>query len=289
MLNGLDISHHNTINAQVLRDMSWKNRLYFNFIKASEGATIQDGQFASNWQLSRDAGLICGAYHFLRPFSDPLQQADNFISQYKKVSRVGVFPPVVDIEWAQSSKGEQWSQLTPAKRLTQIKAFMAAVEHALNVQPIIYTAVNFWNTYVFPQCSNVDNEYFKQHMAWIVNLNGKGAIPKPWSSATFWQMHFGENGTGNDPYAHLDQDVFNGSLLEMLNSTLPGFTVMNGFPRSYVVYDMQDVLKTKGFIADEPDGYFGKNTETAVVKFQQANGLTGNGIVDRQTWNKLLM
>lgn len=289
MLNGLDISHHNAINAQMMRNMVWNSKLYFNFIKASEGATIQDRQFVTNWQISRDAGLICSAYHFLRPFSDPLAQAKNFISQYRQVSRAGVLPPVVDIEWAQSKSGEQWSQLSPAKRLTQIKAFMAAVEHELGVQPIIYTAVNFWRTYVFPQCTDLDNEYFKQHMAWVVNLNGKDEVPQPWVNASFWQTHFGEHGTGPDPYEHLDHDVFNGSLLDMLNSTLPGFTVMKGFPRSYIVYDMQDVLKAKGFITDTPDGYFGKNTAAAVVKFQNASGLTGNGIVDRQTWNKLLM
>lgn len=272
-----------------MRNMAWNSKLYFCFIKASEGATVQDNQFVNNWQYSRDAGLLCGAYHFLRPFSDATAQANNFLSQYRQVSRVGVLPPVVDIEWANSGSGEQWSQLAPAKRLTQIKAFMMAVENALNVKPIIYTAVNFWKDYIYPQCSAQDNDYFSSHMSWIVNLNGKGTVPQPWASATFWQTHFGELGKSNDPYDHLDQDTYNGTLDSLLNITAPGFTLMKGFPRSYIVYDMQAALQAKGFINDAPDGYFGNITEGAVQKFQQANGLIANGIADRQTWGKLFM
>ena len=36
------------------------------------------------------------------------------------------------------------------------------------------------------------------------------------------------------------------------------------------------------------DGYFGTKTLTAVRKYQEANGLTVDGIVGKNTWSKLL-
>lgn len=288
MLNGIDTSHYSNLTVQGLKDMTWRNRLYFNFLKASEGANTQDNKFVQYWQMSRNAGLVCGAYHFLRPLVDPIAQANNFLAMYRQVSRAGVLPPVVDIEWAQSATGEQWSKLSPAQRLAVIRAFMLAVESATSTKLIIYTANNFWRDTIYPACSPADNQYFAARMSWIVNLNNKGLVPQPWTNATFWQTHFGENGTGTDPYAYLDQDTFNAGTLQLLNSTVPGFTIAKGFPRSYIVYDLQNALKQKGLLADAPDGYFGNNTLAAVQQFQSANGLVANGIVDAQTWNKLL-
>ena len=36
------------------------------------------------------------------------------------------------------------------------------------------------------------------------------------------------------------------------------------------------------------DGQFGSLTESAVKAYQQANGLTADGIVGQKTWSKLL-
>ena len=50
----------------------------FAFCKATEGATYTDPTFASNWAAMKAAGLIRGAYHFGRPGSDPVVQANRF-------------------------------------------------------------------------------------------------------------------------------------------------------------------------------------------------------------------
>jgi|GEM_PF-3339685 len=46
---------------------------------------------------------------------------------------------------------------------------------------------------------------------------------------------------------------------------------------------LQNLLNIKGYNSGEVDGYFGSATETAVIKFQLANGLSGDGIVGTQT------
>jgi lysozyme len=292
MIRGIDISHHTALTPEVLNNMVQTHELYFCYLKASEGATIQDDKFVSYWQMCRNAGLLCGGYHFLRPLTDPLQQAQNFLSQYKMVSRNGVLPPVVDIEWAYvgtaPNQKEQWTQLAAEKRVPLIKAFLSQVEQQLNVTPVIYTAVGFWNEFIKPQLSVDDTAYFATHPLWIVDLKGTTQFPSAWRRASFIQTHFGETATTKDPYDVVDQDSFNGSTLKLLNMTSGGLTITKSFPRSFIVRDMQAALHTAGFLNDAPDGIFGNHTKTAVSNFQLANGLVANGIVDTQTWNKIL-
>ena len=74
MLKGIDTSHFSNFNLQQLVEMVRTNKLYFNFIKATEGGTIQDTKFIQIWQMSRSAGLVCSAYHFFRPLADAAAQ-----------------------------------------------------------------------------------------------------------------------------------------------------------------------------------------------------------------------
>ncbi len=57
--------------------------------------------------------------------------------------------------------------------------------------------------------------------------------------------------------------------------------------RGRFVRYLQFVLKTEGYVLGSVDGIFGTNTQNAVKAFQQANGLTDDGIVGRNTWYKL--
>ncbi len=50
------------------------------------------------------------------------------------------------------------------------------------------------------------------------------------------------------------------------------------------VRDLQEALKALGFDPGPIDGVFGTTTETAVKAFQQARGITADGIVGKVTW-----
>ncbi len=54
------------------------------------------------------------------------------------------------------------------------------------------------------------------------------------------------------------------------------------------VSQLQAVLKLLGYYLGDVDGVYSDSTASAVVKFQEDAGLMPNGIVDQNTWNRLL-
>ena len=291
MLKGIDTSHFSVFTLTQLKAMVKKNKLYFNYIKASEGGAVQDQKFVDYWQLSKQAGLLCGAYHFFRPLTNVDTQANNFIKQYNKVNHNGALAPVVDIEWAKSGNGkEQWDQLAVNDRVPAIMKFLDTIETTFHVKPMIYTAPAFWKQFIDPGASAHINTKFAEYPLWVVDLKGTGALPAPWKTIgpVFIQTHFGEQATTPDLFDRTDQDNFPRSTKDLLNGASPGLTFMKGVPASFMVMDMQTKLKALGMLNDNADGVFGNNTDAAVKTFQQANNLFVNGIVDSQTWNKLL-
>lgn len=77
MLTGPDVSHHQG-------PVDWPRVAgaghRFAFCKATEGTGFVDSRFRSNWPAMRSAGLVRGAYHFLRTETDPRAQARHFLS-----------------------------------------------------------------------------------------------------------------------------------------------------------------------------------------------------------------
>ena len=51
--------------------------------------------------------------------------------------------------------------------------------------------------------------------------------------------------------------------------------------------DIQQALKNAGFYQGSIDGKFGPKSKEAVREFQRTNGLKVDGVVGRQTWEKL--
>lgn len=57
--------------------------------------------------------------------------------------------------------------------------------------------------------------------------------------------------------------------------------------RGNLVQVIQHELNMRGFDAGQPDGMFGPQTEIAVKQAQSAYGLTPDGIVGADTWERL--
>ncbi|MEI6328681.1 MAG: peptidoglycan-binding domain-containing protein [Pseudanabaena sp.] len=88
---------------------------------------------------------------------------------------------------------------------------------------------------------------------------------------------------GNSSWAALraaSKPATNPTSVNILPTLLPG-------SKGGAVTQAQQLLKAKGYYQGRLDGDFGAGTRDAIASFQRANGLTVDGKVGEQTWNKL--
>ena len=190
-IHGIDVSkYQQNISWEAVAGMQVRNiRLGFAFIKATEGNGNTDPFFRRNWRKSRDAGIIRGAYHFFIASKDGRTQARNFVKQV--TLEPGDLPPVLDVEQNYGVGAEQLRR--------EVKAWLDAVEMFYQVRPIIYTNVDFYETYL--------QGHFDDYPLWVAHYlqPEKPRISREWS---FWQHS--EKGRVNGIRSKVDFNVFNG-------------------------------------------------------------------------------
>jgi len=113
----------------------------FVFIKATEGSTYVDSDFASDLAEARSAGLLAGAYHFFTLCSPGATQAANFL----KIAPPGstALPPAVDLELS----GNCSARPSPTEVQTQLAVFVNLVESATRRPVITYVGASFERRY----------------------------------------------------------------------------------------------------------------------------------------------
>src|SRR5262249_12711557 len=174
------------------------------FCKATEGTTFTDSSFSSNWSAMKNVGLIRGAYNFGRPGTDPVAQANHYLSVVNPVS--GDLQMMLDME------------VTDGKSPSQVRAWIVAYINrikAVTGRPgIIYTGFYFWRDSA-GNGSNLDCPLF---LAAYVS-NPSNYVPAAWPFYTFWQ--YTSSGTCPGVSGNVDRDAFNGSLTGLNNLRLP--------------------------------------------------------------------
>jgi lysozyme len=193
-VQGIDVSHlQQTIDWTQVRQAG----PLFAFMKASDGITWTDPEFAINWSGAAAAGLLRGAYHFYETNDDPTAQAENFLSVVQLVP--GDLPPVVDIETMKS--GGSAGQV-----VQDLQTWLNVVEQATGRVPMIYTNDSFWNS--------LGTSAFGGYPLWIAEYGVQSPkLPSGWTSWAFWQ--YSESGTVAGISTTVDLDVFSGSLAEL--------------------------------------------------------------------------
>jgi lysozyme len=165
-LAGIDVSHFqgevdwNAVAAAGVR---------FAFIKATEGLDDVDPCFAQNWQRSRAAGLLRGAYHFLHPNLDARQQAAHFLAVVTLDD--DALPPALDVEVTDG--------VAPATLAACIETWLGAVEAALGCKPVVYTDPSFWRVNVGANLAS--------YPLWLACYAPEPDVPASWQGWTFWQ------------------------------------------------------------------------------------------------------
>lgn len=203
MIQGIDISHQNDINWELISD-----NIKFVYHKATQGVSFVDPEFNTRWQYLKSTDLLRGCYHFLTSTGTAQQQADNFLSCNVDFSKPNVLPPMLDFE--DQVPALLNSQITSNKQafIQLITDWTDIIQKATGRTVIHYSYKNFFAEYL--------NNHSWPNPLWIAAYQSQQpSLPVGYSKYTIWQNsqygHLNGSLTGGD----VDMDVFNGTIEEL--------------------------------------------------------------------------
>lgn len=166
----------------------------FVYIKSTEGTSIRNRYFLSDYQQAKRQGLRVGAYHFFSIRTSAQAQANYFVTH--TLFRKGDFPPVMDVE----PTAAQVEQIGGTEALLQrVRTFLHIVEQRTGMRPILYVNQMFVNRYM----QHADD--IKQHYnVWIARYGEY----KPDVKLVYWQLS--ADGRVSGIQGAVDINVFNG-------------------------------------------------------------------------------
>ncbi len=201
-VRGIDISHYQEDVAWEQLSLSTVNDLPLSFVivKATEGMSLVDKNFDSNFFEVREMGVIRGAYHFFIPDGNAKQQAEFYLGQVQL--EAGDLPPILDLE----KRGER----TLDEFRADVRTWLDIVERQYGVAPIIYTNLDFRRKYL-------DDEAFGRYPLWIANYYKKQlSYDGEWA---LWQ--YTDLGQVDGIRHNVDFDLFNGSMDDLQRLLIP--------------------------------------------------------------------
>jgi lysozyme len=161
---GIDISHYQS-------DIDWSKMMvekpHFMFIKASEGANMQDNKYFDYYTEAKKIGIPVGSYHFFSYKSTGKEQAKNFLSVAQHST--GDLIPVLDAEYTRSIPADK------EKVTVELTDFVNAVYEQLGYYPIIYCNYKYFQAYLTESIQ-------KKCKLWIVEYRNQ-----PVGDWTLWQ------------------------------------------------------------------------------------------------------
>ncbi len=183
---GIDISHNNAgpilwdslrvmvdRSGRTVRNIEQARKVYpvkFVFIKATEGVSMRDPHFKSNWAEAGKRDIQRGAYHFFRSSRDGAIQARHFIETVGPLRHADL-PPVLDIETIHRGCT---NKLLNERALQWLKE----VGNHYGRNPIVYTSDSFARDIL-------SDEIKKNYPIWIAHYD----TPLPYFMGwTYWQF-----------------------------------------------------------------------------------------------------
>lgn len=188
---GIDVSYYQeTIDWPRVR----RAGIRFAFIRLSDGATLRDARFATNWTEAGRAGVIRGAYLFFRPDQSIEAQADLMIDAMRGRDPDDL-APVIDVE----VDGGLAAPIVAARA----RAWVDRVRAGLGVEPIVYTGGDLWR--------NGGVDLLASQPLWVAHYTqGCPTLPSAWTRWTFWQHT--DRGAVPGIEGAVDLDLFAGAL-----------------------------------------------------------------------------
>lgn len=216
-VRGMDVSFYTPV-------VDWQKVLAqgirFVYVRASYGIdnqqTLVDSKFAEHWTRSKAAGLLRGAYHYLKAAQGGKQQAVEFLKIVKPEK--GDLPPALDLEQYFNETA------TRGQFVENAGAFLSTVKEQTGITPIVYSRASFMREKVC-QANGAAPPWATRYRVWIAHWTYDYENRKPleeagWPPYTFWQYsgekEFLEGITNQYGVpVPVDFDVFRGTLNEL--------------------------------------------------------------------------
>jgi GH25 family lysozyme M1 (1,4-beta-N-acetylmuramidase) len=223
LIKGIDISSHQGNISSAGWQQVKAAGIDFVFARVSLGACCDfDANYVNNFNRAIAAGIPIGPYAVGYPHtnsSDPndaVNEANYLVSLMKPYYQGSglMLRPVLDIELPEDR------HLSASFMSQWVVKWATTIKEGLGVDPIIYTYTSFAATEF--------NSSVTQYPLWIANYNytppnlPPASAYLPWSSWEFWQ----HSSTGSVPgiSGNVDLDVFDGTLLELLQQHSPNYS-----------------------------------------------------------------
>jgi lysozyme len=253
----------------------------FAIIRSNYG-TATDSVFARDWPKLKQAGLVRGAYLFLRfprgnkAAPTPEAQAAAAIDTIGDLED-GDLPPTVDVEFP--GKGRVETGLSAQACLASVRAAWEVLRTHYGVAPIVYTSARVWRD----DLGNAPADDLTDSPLWLARYffkpgpaardaaafdGGKRdpSVPPPWGDPANWWIH----------QYQADAAKFPG---------LPtGKVDMNRFNAAFKGARGARVRWLQRRLGVVENGRFDTATETATRDFQDDNDLVSDGIVGPRTF-----
>ena len=179
-------------NRPILGEVDYPVR--FIYIKSTEGTTIRNRYYATDYAAARKNKIHVGAYHFFRTRIDGRLQANFFLKN--TLLRKGDLPPVLDIE----PTNAQIAKMGGAEALfREVRQWIAVVERRTGTRPILYMNQRFIREQLDKAPDLKEN-----YLVWIARYG----IYKPDVHLAIWQLS--ADGRVNGIKTDVDINVFNG-------------------------------------------------------------------------------
>jgi lysozyme len=166
----------------------------FVYIKSTEGISIKNRYFESDYETVRRLGIPVGAYHFFSTRQDVSAQATYFL-QNSRFHR-GDLPPILDVEPSDVLIRQMGG---PEALFKALRLWLRRVEARVGVKPILYVNQQFVRNYL-----SLAPDIKRDYQVWIARYGEY----KPDGHLTFWQLS--SDGRVRGIRTEVDVNVFNG-------------------------------------------------------------------------------
>lgn len=196
----IDISHYNRIASNGFQ-LAAGAGIWGVISKATESTGYVDNTYATNRKAAKAAGMLWGAYHFIKP-GNVARQVDHFLLHAAPDAET-----LLALDW-------EVADVSPA----QASEFLSLVAAKTGRKPILYTGHTAKDL-----LSNRVDAFLGSHRLWLAQYAAKWTVQASWKEPWLWQ-YSGDN-VGLQPHGvpgifigtknYCDMNHFGGSREEL--------------------------------------------------------------------------